>query len=453
MKSIIISSNTSGGGKTTFTLGLMKALKNRGYDVQGYKVGPDYIDTAFHSEVTGNVSRNLDIFLTGEDEVKYCYLNGNGDMGVIEGVMGLYDGKGVDEEYSTYHISKVLDNAPIILVLSPKASTVTLAAEINGLINFKSANIVGIVFSGVSQKYYELLKVIIEANCNIKVFGYIPKDERIRLESRHLGLIQSVEVDNILEKIDVCAELVEKYVDLNTLMGSFKELNLYNYLDKFSITKSTLKTNKVYIQDKIIKNKNFNIAIAYDEAFRFYYKENLELFEDVGKVVYFSPLRDKELPKNIDFLYLGGGYPEVFKEELQNNKSMRESINKALNNGLRCYGECGGLMYLTDFIDGYEMVGFFNGIVEMTRSLQRFGYAIVKCSIDEKEYKINCHEFHKSKVLLKEETIFEIEKENYQGEKITWNCGYKKKNTIAGYPHINFRGNVELFKAIIGYEL
>lgn len=442
MKSIIISSNTSGGGKTTVTLGLMKALKNRGYEVQGYKVGPDYIDTAFHSDVTGNPARNLDIFLTGEEEVKKTYLKGRGELGVVEGVMGLYDGKGLDEEGSTYHVSKLLDNAPIILVISPKASTVTLAAEINGLINFRNANIVGVIFSGISESYYELLKEIVEVNCNIKVFGYLPKNERIRLESRHLGLVQSVEVNNVLDKIDICADLLGQHVDLNSVIDSFKDLEI-------KLSNSSSYNNS----DKKLDNKKLKIAVAYDEAFRFYYKDNIELFEEVGEVVYFSPIRDKELPKDIDFLYLGGGYPEVFKEELQNNKSMRESIKNALENGLKCYGECGGLMYLTDSIEGYDMVGFFSGISEMTKSLQRFGYATVNCTINEKQYEINCHEFHKSNVSLNEETIFNVVKEKYQGEKITWNCGYKKKNTIAGYPHINFRGNIEFFKAIVGYDL
>ena len=441
MKSIIISSNTSGGGKTTLTLGLMKALKNKGYKVQGYKVGPDYIDTAFHSDVTGNPSRNLDVFLTGEEEVKRSYLKGEGDIGIIEGVMGLYDGKGIDEKGSTFHISKILDNAPIILVLSPKASTVTLAAEINGLINFRNVNIAGVIFSNISKIYYELLKQIVETNCKLEVFGHLPKDEKIKLESRHLGLVQSVEVNDILEKIDICANLIEEHIDLKRLTESFKELEV-NVVDKYHI-KYEAKLN----------NKKFRIAIAYDEAFRFYYKDNLELFEEIGEVVYFSPMRDKVLPKDIDFLYLGGGYPEVYKEKLQSNKSMRESIRNVLENGLRCYGECGGLMYLTHSIDGYEMVGFFNGVAEMTKSLQRFGYATVTCTIDESEYMVNCHEFHKSNVSVSDETIFNVIKENYQGNKITWNCGYKKKNTIAGYPHINFRGNMEFFKALVGYDL
>ncbi|MGG7144885.1 cobyrinate a,c-diamide synthase [Clostridium nigeriense] len=429
MKTLIISSNCSGGGKTTFTLGLMNALKNRGYEVQGFKSGPDYIDTAFHTDITGKVSRNLDIFLMGEEGVRASFSRGEGDLAIVEGVMGLYDGKGITDDYSTYSVSKVLDNAPIVLVITPKAQSLTICAEINGIKNFRDANIVGVVLNNVSDKYYILLKKLIEEHCDIKVFGYMPRNENLKLESRHLGLIQSIEVPDIKKKIDLCSELIEKYVDIDSLILNFKDVKKRE--DRFHL--------------KPIKKR---IAIAYDEAFRFYYKENIELLEEIGEVIYFSPLKDKELPKNIDFLYLGGGYPEVFKDRLSKNKPMIESIKNALDNGLNCYAECGGLMYLMEEIDGEKLVGFFEGNSEMTKTLNRFGYATI--NVD--NIKINCHEFHKSKVNSNEKVIYEIEKENYNNEKISWNCGYKKKNTLAGYPHVHFFGNLEFLKYILNWK-
>ncbi|GAB6168910.1 cobyrinate a,c-diamide synthase [Clostridium carnis] len=426
MKTLIISSNCSGGGKTTVTLGLMKALKNRGYDIQGYKSGPDYIDTGFHSEITGKASRNLDLHLMGENGVKASFSRGDGDLAIIEGAMGLYDGMGITEEGSTYSLSKVLNNAPILLVITPKAQSVTLCAEINGIKNFKNANIVGVVLNCISESYYKLLKVAIELNCNLKVFGYIPKNEEMKLSSRHLGLVQSVEVDNLINKIEICANEIEDNIDLDTLIDEFKDIDKYE--DKFHLD-----------------NLGIRIGVAYDEAFRFYYKENLELLEEVGEVIYFSPLRDKKLPDNIDFIYLGGGYPEVFKEELSNNKTMLKSIKDALNSGINCYGECGGLMYLTEKIDEVPMVGFFNGKSYMTKRLNRFGYA--KVNFDGVE--INCHEFHKSLTDSNEKTVYDVEKNSYTGEKILWNCGYKKNNTLAGYPHIHFFGNIEFLKYIL----
>lgn len=426
MKTLIISSNCSGGGKTTFTLGLMKALKNRSYDVQGYKVGPDYIDTGFHTEITGKVSRNLDLHLMGEEGVKASFSRGKGDLAVIEGVMGLYDGKGLDESCSTYSVSKVLDNSPILLVITPKAQSVTLCAEINGIKNFKNVNIVGVVLNCISAGFYKLLKPAIEIHCGLKVFGYIPKDDELKLESRHLGLVQSVEVGNLNKKIDYLSEIIEKHIDLDGIIESFKEVKSFE--DNYHLSKS-----------------NKRIAVAFDEAFRFYYKENLELLEEAGEVIYFSPLRDKKIPEDIDFLYLGGGYPEVFKETLSKNTEMLNSIKEALDNGLKCYAECGGLMYLTGNIDNVNMVGFLNGNSEMTKSLNRFGYATLLF----KNIEINCHEFHKSKVNLNEETMYDVIKTSYTGEKINWRCGYKKNNTLAGYPHVHFFGNLEFIKELL----
>ena len=426
MKTLIISSNCSGGGKTTFTLGLMKALKNRSYDVQGYKVGPDYIDTGFHTEITGKVSRNLDLHLMGEEGVKASFSRGKGDLAVIEGVMGLYDGKGLDESCSTYSVSKVLDNSPILLVITPKAQSVTLCAEINGIKNFKNANIVGVVLNCISAGFYKLLKPAIEIHCGLKVFGYIPKDDELKLESRHLGLVQSVEVGNLNKKIDYLSEIIEKHIDLDGIIESFKEVKSFE--DNYHLSKS-----------------NKRIAVAFDEAFRFYYKENLELLEEAGEVIYFSPLRDKKIPEDIDFLYLGGGYPEVFKETLSKNTEMLNSIKEALDNGLKCYAECGGLMYLTGNIDNVNMVGFLNGNSEMTKSLNRFGYATLLF----KNIEINCHEFHKSKVNLNEETMYDVIKTSYTGEKFNWRCGYKKNNTLAGYPHVHFFGNLEFIKELL----
>ncbi|MGH4123074.1 MAG: cobyrinate a,c-diamide synthase [Clostridium sp.] len=444
MKSIVIASNCSGGGKTTVTLGIMKALKNRGFKVQGYKVGPDYIDTAFHTKITGSDSRNLDLYLMGEAGVKASFSRGDGDLGVVEGVMGLYDGKGIDTFNSTYHISKVLD-LPIILVLSPKAQVATFCAEINGIVNFKDANIKGIILNNVTEGYYNLLKAAIKENCNLKVLGYLPRDDRLDLKSRHLGLIQSSEVEDLEEKIEICAQLLEKHLDMNLLLDVFKKSE--KYVDNFHV-----------------ENKGKKIAVAYDKAFSFYYKENLELLEELGEVIYFSPIKDVQLPSNIDFLYIGGGYPEVFIKELSQNTSMLDSIKRALNNGLCCYAECGGLMYLTQGEKPQEekrgveeqishnAVGFFEGYYTLTKTLQNFGYAEIKVEVENniisKNMSINCQEFHKSTVELEAEKVFKLSKQVYDGSLKNWKCGYALKNTLAAYGHVHFFGNLEWFKEI-----
>lgn len=443
MRGIVIASNASGGGKTTVTIGLMNALKKRGMIVQGYKVGPDYIDPAFHSRITGNASRNLDLFLMGEEGVKASFSRGEGDIAVIEGVMGLYDGKGIDEKYSTYHVSELL-NIPIVLVLSPKASVATLCAEIKGLKEFRNANIAGVVLNNVSEKYYKLLKLAIEKNCGIKVFGYLPRNPELSLKSRHLGLIQSAEIEDLEKKVDLCAELLENHVDIDGLLSSFRECQKYK--DQYHI-----------------KNKGLRIGVPYDNAFSFYYKENLELLQEAGEVIYFSPLKDKTLPENLDFLYIGGGYPEVFAKELSENKAMLNSIKKALQEGIHCYAECGGLMYLCDSIHSeeveeyknkdFKLVGYFDGMAYMTKRLQNFGYASVNVNSENniitKDLEINCHEFHKSYVDLNESSIYDVVKEAYDGEIRKWNCGYVKNNTLAAYAHIHFLGNIEWIEEIL----
>ncbi|SHH70294.1 cobyrinate a,c-diamide synthase [Clostridium grantii] len=433
MKTMLISSNSSGGGKTTVTIGLMKALMNRGYKVQGYKAGPDYIDSAFHSHVLKNKSRNLDLFLMKEEGVKASFNRGEGDLAVIEGVMGLYDGKGITSEYSTAHLAKTLD-VPVVLVLSPKAVSNTLCAEILGIMNYDNVKIVGVILTNIAPAYYKLLKIAIEKNCGLKVFGYIPKNEELVLGSRHLGLIQSSEIDNLDSKIELCARLIEENVNLDELIEIFEDKSFHS-------------------EDFKLENKDMKIGVAYDKAFSFYYKENLELLSEVGEIVYFSPLNDKGLPKDIDFLYIGGGYPEVFIKELSQNKSMLKSIKEALENGLNCYAECGGLMYLTEAIEGHETVGFFKGEAHMTKRLQNFGYSDIEVVNENKllptGLKISTHEFHKSYIDTKEKSIYKLEKINYEGILKTWECGYVKGNTLGAYGHVHFFNNISFIKSLI----
>jgi len=351
---------------------------------------------------------------------------------------------------------------PIILVLSPRGQSASICAEINGFKNYRNANIVGVVLNSISEKYYDLLKYAIEENCETKVFGYIPKEEKISLSSRHLGLVQSMEILNLEEKLDICGRLIEEYVDLDEIINEMQEFEISCESKVEVENKFQRKHDESKSKCEITKfgNKNIRIGVALDKAFSFYYKENLEILEAFGEIIYFSPIKDKILPENLDFLYIGGGYPEVFKKKLEDNYSMRNSIKEALDNGLRCYAECGGLMYLTKSIDGAQMVGFFDGESVMTNKLQRFGYCKVKIDkkcFDEKlgieeDFKINAHEFHKSQVSLNEKNVYEVEKTQYNGKIIKWKCGYFKNNTLAGYAHINFLGNIEFLKALVNVK-
>jgi cobyrinic acid a,c-diamide synthase len=439
VKSIIISSNCSGGGKSTFTLALMKTLIDRGCDIQGYKVGPDYIDTAFHTHLCKKASRNLDLFMMGEEGVKTAFSKGIGDIGIIEGVMGLYDGLGYDSKYSTYNLSQVLD-IPILLVITPKAQSNTICAELLGLLNYENANIKGVVLNNVSKGFYQFLKKMIEKNTPLKVFGYMPSDERIALGSRHLGLVQSSEIEDLDERISFASKLLKEHVDIEEIINCLEETKGFN--------RQTEYVKNLFCR----RNKPIKVAYAYDKAFSFYYKDNLELFEAVGELIPFSPLRDKRLPEGVDFLYIGGGYPEVFERELSDNKELLIDIREKIKNGLPTYAECGGLMYLTRGSEKNSLVGFFDGIYKMSDGLVNFGYAELEVSgenhVFDKGLRINCHEFHKSYVDLKEPTIFSLNKNYYEEEK-QWQCGYIKNNVVAAYAHVHFYGNMEFFNSLI----
>lgn len=436
MKGLVIASDKSGGGKTTLTMGIMKALCNRQYKVQGYKVGPDYIDPGFHSFICGIDSRNLDTHLMGEEGVKASFSRGKGDIAIIEGAMGFYDGLGLGTQCSTAHVARIVD-LPVVLVLSPQAQMATLFAQINGILAYERNNIVGVILNNISESYYDKLKIGIEKKCNLKVFGYLPRDPKVEIASRSLGLIQTSEIKNLEEKIDYLARQIEKYVEIEKLIDVMWQRP--DFQDPFQV-----------------ERKEIKIAIARDQAFNFYYKENLELLEQIGQVTYFSPLKDENLPKNLDFLYIGGGYPETFAQELSNNHSLLKDIKEKLNQGLRCYAESGGFLYLTNGTGEYPMVGFFEGEFHITKSLQNFGYARLTVCEDNpvlpKGLKMNCQQFHRSSVTLKEPRIYCMKKDQYLGSEKSWTCGYQKKNTIGTYAYTHFFGNIEMFRRLLTLE-
>lgn len=433
MKGLVIASDQSGSGKTTLTMGLIKVLRNREYKVQGYKVGPDYIDPGFHTFISGQASRNLDVHLMGEEGVRAGFSRGAGDIAVVEGVMGFYDGMGIGTEGSTAHVASIID-LPVVLVLSPKAKMATLFAQINGILSYEKNNIVGVILNNISESYYEKLKIGIEKYCDIKVFGYLPHDPAVVIESRSLGLIPNAEISDLIGRINHLSSQVEKYIDIPGLL---------------EIMGPTTK----YKDDFQVKKRDIKIGIALDKAFNYYFKENIELLEQMGNVKYFSPLKDEKLPENLDFLYIGGGSPEIFYKELSENKSLLRDIKDQLDKGLRCYAESGGLIYLTEGIKEYPFVGFFEGQYHFSSKLQNFGYAsLTVCKenpVLPKDIQINSQEFHRSYVTLKENPIYCIKKEQLDGSEKTWTCGYQKKNTIGTYAHTHFFGNMELLRSLL----
>ncbi len=460
---IIIAATNSGCGKTTVTMGLLKALVIRGLKVQSYKVGPDYIDPMFHKHVTGNASRNLDSFLLEGDVVKYLYekSNAKADISVIEGVMGLYDGLGGNSiTGSTAHVSVLLD-VPIILVVNAKGMSLSIAAVIKGFMDFHSdLRVEGVILNNVnSEALYLHLKKIVEEHCKIKVCGYLPQKCEYALESRHLGLVPAEELDVLDKRLELLVEQIEHSFDIPSLLDIARNSGelVYQKPELFPLVDMPLiDTNRVPQ-----KNSTLRIAIAMDKAFNFYYQDNIDLLEEMGaEIIYFSPLKDAALPDNISGIMLGGGFPEVFAKELSENKKMLENIKSAAESDMPIYAECGGLMYLCEEIktlDGccYNMAGVFPGKSFMTKKLQRFGY--VNVDYMEKEISLKAHEFHHSNIDMNAEIerVYQVSKA--ANTKKSWSCGYKYKNVLAAYAHIHFYSNIQFarhfMKKCYGYEV
>ena len=338
----MIAAPKSGSGKTMITCALLQLLKDSGKNVSSYKCGPDYIDPMFHKKVLGVPSKNLDTFFTDEKTTVQLFLDkrADGDFAVLEGVMGLYDGLGgIYEQGSSYHLAKVTQT-PIILVVDAKGMGKSVLALIAGFLQYDTQHLIkGVLLNRMSKGYYDIIKPLIEKELSVKVVGYFPEQKDIGLSSRHLGLVMPDELADIKEQLDELAGRLKKTIDLDMLLDIAAEAE--------EITKNT-NTEQMQIQNQ---NNTVNIAVAMDEAFCFYYEDNLRLLEKCGaKLQYFSPLHDTKLPDNCDALLLGGGYPELYAKELSENVSMRESIKKAFRAGLPTVAECGGFMYLHKYI-------------------------------------------------------------------------------------------------------
>lgn len=426
---LVIAATHSGAGKTTITCGIIAALRQRGLKVQAYKVGPDYIDTGFHEIASGRPAQNLDSWLVGKDklaEIFYATAN-DADIAIIEGVMGLYDG-GRGGISSTAEIAKIL-NAPVILVIDAKSAGTSVAATALGFREFdKDLNLAGVILNRIGSASHE--KIIVDAleKIGMKNFGSVRRDNEIILPSRHLGLVQATEnnfdVDKFAEKI--CAQ-----INLDELL---------TLAEKFSTV------NKIFLQ---VTNSKFKakIGVARDEAFSFYYAESLRELEKLGaEIIFFSPLHDEILPK-VDGLIFGGGYPEMYAAQLEGNKKIRLAIKQATENGLPIFAECGGYMYLMNFLtdfDGkiFKMCGVIPNQAVMTDKLQMVGYVNATlerdCIIGKRGDRIHAHEFHFSKeVGNSAKNIFACEKLR-TGEK--YFAGYANENIVASYLHIHFAG-------------
>ncbi len=451
-RGIVITGTHSGCGKTTVTLGLLAALKKKGLEVQSFKVGPDFIDSGLHKLITGRFSRNLDIWMCGGDYVRECFYKYSMDMdiSVIEGVMGMYDG-----EHSTADLAKLL-NLPVILVVDAYGMAESAGVLIKGFRDLgleNGVNIEGIIFNRVaSDRHYERLKKSVK---DVAVLGYIPRDLNFEIPHRHLGLMVAEENPISQENLERLGDVVLHHIDIDLLVRSSESSDWSN--NESEILNSKLKTQN----SKLLK-----IAIAYDKAFCFYYEDNLDLLRDAGaEIVTFSPLSDTRIPENVDAIYIGGGYPELYAKELSENASMLEAIHNWADSGRPVYAECGGLMYLSkDIYDFngkfFEMAGVLPFETEMKKGRSHLGYREIElkdnCILGKKGDKLKGHEFHYSDIkpsavspqqsaVDKCYSLSDNKKQNLQDE------GYMFKNTLASYIHIHFGSNLNIARNFIDF--
>lgn len=432
---ILVSGTSSRAGKTIVSIGLMRALKNRGYEVQPFKTGPDFIDPSFHLFATGRHSRNLDGFMLKKHDILECFQRNTkgADIAVIEGTMGLYDSQdALTERGSTAEVSKIL-KAPVILTANVERISRTAAAFVLGYKLFdKNVDIRGVILNRVgSERHAEKAKLAVEKLAKMKVVGVIPRDDEIAIPERHLGLVPAYENGGLNEFFDRLAKILEEHVNIEAVI---------------KIAKSALELDNVGESPLYKPKKKYEVTLGIikDKAFTFYYQDTINAFAaNCTGVEYIDALADKALP-GVDALYIGGGFPEVFVEKLEQNASLRESVRNFCSAGMPVYAECAGLMYLGKSIETkegeYEMVNFLPIKTAMKEKFQALGYVrheVIRSNpISRKGDVLLGHEFHNSEVKLLDNVEYAYKV--LRGKGIDGkHDGIILKNTLANYLHLH----------------
>ena len=435
---IVIAGTTSGVGKTTVSMGIMHKLAECGYMVQPFKIGPDFIDPCYHTFVTGRQSRNLDLWLMGKKGVLECFDRNSwdADLSVIEGVMGLFDGISGKRNFgSTAHISKILD-ASVILVVDAAKTSHSIAAMILGYTKLDPRlNVAGIIINNVaSQKHSSMILEALGIQAKKKLLGIIYRNEEIRSVERYLGLIPPIEIKGKAKNAILnCAKYVADQINLDSIL---------------SLKSSKRNQNTSYRLLKDEREPVCKVAVAFDESFNFYYYDNLSSLRKNGvSLVFFSPIKDRSIPNNVDGLLIGGGFPEILAQRLEINNSMKKSIHKSIVNGMPTLAECGGLMYLTKAINDnrrknqgrYSMVGIFDTETSMTNRVT-IGYTQAQGSgeLMGRISNIHGHEFHYSELVnISSDSQFSFDMQRGRGINGKYD-GLTFNTCVASYMHLHF---------------
>ena len=436
---ILLAAGASGSGKTLITCGLLQVLVNRGLKVASFKCGPDYIDPMFHSRVIGTRSRNLDTFFTDGDRTRYLLAKNVSDceIAVMEGVMGYYDGVGgITSRASAYDLASTTDT-PVILIVNSRGMSVSLAAYVKGFLEYKKdSHICGVIFNQMSPMLYPRMKKLLEEELSVKVLGYVPKVEDCVIESRHLGLVLPEEIPELKSRLQKLSEVLENTLDIDGILelaGGAPELAAPE--PEMLIQKDTAFGYRT--EEKV------RIGVADDEAFCFFYADNLNLLEQMGaELVRFSPIHDRELPEDLDGLLLSGGYPELNGEALEENQEMCTRIQEVILDGMPCLAECGGFMYLHQEMEDMEgkqrrVCGVIPGRAYRTPKLNRFGYITLTEKQDTGLGEIPAHEFHYFDSTDCGADFHAAKPASKRG----WDCIHDRGRLMAGFPHLYYYGN------------
>ena len=447
MNRILFAGLSSGSGKTAVTCACLRALQKKGISAAAFKCGPDYIDPMFHQRVLGIPGENLDLFFADAKTLQRqiaCYEQ-RCKIAVLEGVMGYYDGLGgVSDRDSTWDVA-CATNTPVILVVRPKGASLTIAAQVQGMLSFRKRNqLAGILLNDCSEMMARLLAPMLEEQTGLPVVGFLPHVEDASFESRHLGLVTAQEVGALSEKVDRLADAFLQHVNLEQM------LRIAATADAAGVTEPARQNRSAAVQFSTPAAWRLRIGIAQDTAFCFYYEENKRALRQQGlELVEFSPLEDKKLPEGICGLYLGGGYPELHAGKLSENSGMRHAIFEAVRHGMPTIAECGGFLYLQKELedaDGqvWEMTGVLDGSGFRTNRLQRFGYAVMtakeKSMLFEEGESIPVHEFHYWDC-TQNGTAFLAAKPVGNRK---WECGVATASLYAGFPHLYFLAQPKL---------
>ncbi len=427
---LVLAGTTSGVGKTSITCAIIHALQKKGFSVQPFKVGPDYIDPSYLSSIARKDAFNLDVWLMGKNRLLESFVtNSKSNISIIEGVMGYYDGFGGDSNFaSTHHVASIT-KSPTVLVIDASKAARSIAATALGFVKFHSnSRIKGIILNKIGSKKHEILCRKAIEKTKLPIIGVIHRNPNLDLQSRHLGLIPTKEDNLLKKKIQQISKTISSSLDVEKIIQIIQ-------------TPPPLKTTT----KKLHKKPKTTIAVALDNSFNFYYRDNLEALKREGaNLKFFSPVNDKKLPQ-CDGIYIGGGFPEILGHALEKNQTMKKNIKQLSEENIPIYAECGGLMYLTQSIDygkkTRKMVGIFDAETKMTNKMKlnyTQGNIISKNIISDKKHAIQGHEFHYSKLeSVSSDSKFAYELKIGEGIKNHFD-GMIQYNTLASYGHLYF---------------